>query len=204
MEYDTVLFRGSSGIISLFMPVLQKGFYISSSEGRSVYSFLTNDCGISDTYITDKIKTILIDGGPVDDIFNTEIKNMGVCALSGAMPGIVGAMMRIGSPYAAMRESITVKPVKSSESGKKIIVELKLFNAVLADLGLDFLGKGIIIDRERAADLLKKKENDSYSDCREIVFNGSPVNRGSITGDWIFGKSGLVIIKVEIENENNS
>jgi len=186
------------------MPELQKGFYISSNEGKTVYSFLTDTCGMSETYISEKIKTVLIGGGPVDDIFNTEIKDGGTCAISGAMPGIVGAMMRIGSPYAAMRESITVKPHKSAESGKNIIIELKLFNVILSDMGIHFLKQGILLNRGRVFEFFKMRREEIYSDCREILLNDSPVEKHKITDEEYGGIGELVILKVEIEDENNS
>ena len=204
MKNDTYLLKCSGGSLNIFMQELQKGFFIPSYEGITVYSFLTEFCGISSEYIAQKIKTILIDGGPVDDIFKTGIKEGGVCAISGAMPGIVGAMMRMGSPYAAMRESITTRPDQSSESGKRIIVELKLFNVILSDKGPDFLKQGILLNKKRVSDLFKKHGDEIYSDCSEILQNGSPVNKQILNIDENTTTSELVILKIEIENENNS
>jgi len=203
MAYDIVLLKGPDTIVNLFRPELQKGFYISSHQGSTVFTFLTGSCGISENYISEKVKTVLIDGGPVDDIFNIEIKEGGVCAVSGAMPGIVGAMMRIGSPYAAMRESITARPRRSSETGKEIVVELKLFNVVLSDMGLYFLKKGILLGRKRVYDFFKKNGDELYSVCREVMLNGLPVENRKIMEDKFSGISELVILKVGIDNENN-
>jgi hypothetical protein len=206
MEHDIFLFKCSYVIISLFIQELQKGFYIPACEGKSLFSFLNEDCGISEEYISGSIKTVLIDGGPVDDIFNTKIKDGGGCALSGAMPGIVGAMMRIGSPYAPMRESITVKPEKTDLSGKLINYELKLFNIVLSDMGLLLLKKGILLKKERIYDLFTKHHNDIYSNCSKIFLNGKLVSRQKETGIDIDKDkiSGLVILKIELEDENKS
>ena len=204
MKYDTILLKSSDRIISLLMPELQKGFYVPSREGKTVYSFLTGTCGISDTYISQKIKTVLVNGGPVDDIFNTVIRDGGVCAVSGAMPGIVGAMMRIGSPYAVMRESITVKPDRSVESGNEIIITLKLFNVILSDMGPVFLKRGILLDRGRVSDFFTKHGDVIFSCCSEILLNDYPVDKQKITGPGNEAISGLVILKTEVEDENNS
>jgi hypothetical protein len=204
MKYDIILLKCSGVIINLFMQELQKGVFISSCEGKTLYSFLTERCGISAEYIAEKIKTILIDGKPVDDIFNTTIKDGEVCALSGAMPGIVGAMMRIGSPYAAMRESITLRPGDSVESGKEINFGLKLFNVILSDLGPDFLKRGILIEQKRAVELFRRHGDEIYSNCSEISINGSLVDRQFAYGGGMNSLSGLVILKVGIENESKS
>jgi hypothetical protein len=204
MEHDTFLLKCSYTITSLFIQELQKGFYIPACEGKSLYSFLNEDCGISEEYISRSIKTVLIDGGPVDDIFNTKIKDGGACALSGAMPGIVGAMMRIGSPYAPMRESITVKPDKTDLSGKLINFELKFFNIVLTDMGLPFLKNGILLKKERVFELFTKHQDDIYSNCRKISLNGALIGKQK---EIVIDKekiSSLVILKIELEDENKS
>lgn len=204
MDYDTFRFKGSSGIISLFMPELQKGFYVSSCEGTTVHSFLVNACRMDESYIAQKVKTVLINGGPVDDILNTEITDGGTCAVSGAMPGIVGAMMRMGSPYAAMRESITVKPGRSQEHGKQILIMLKLFNVVLSDRGPGFLKAGILVEKKRVLDLVTACRGEVAGDCREIMFNDSSFDAHMLNADEYERISGLVILKVEIEDENNN
>ncbi len=203
MTYDIYLIKCSGSITGLFMPDLQSGFFIPSKEGVTIYKFLTEYCGFSDEYISGKIKTIMVDGGPVDEIFNTKLHDKGVCALSGAMPGIVGAMMRMGSPYAAMRESITVKPESSTEAGKDILIDLKLFNVILSDMGVEFLKRGILMDRKRLFNLFKKYGDDMFSCCREVVLNNLKIDfRKSIfDGDEA---GGLVMLKLEIDDESKS
>lgn len=201
MSYDSYLLKCSRSITGFFMPDLQSGFSVPSKEGVTIYSFLTEYCGISDEYIADKVKTIMIDGGPVDDIFNTKIHDRGVCALSGAMPGIVGAMMRIGSPYASMRDSITVKPATGTEQGKDVIIDLKLFNIILSDKGVDFLKRGILLNEKRIFDLFKKNGDDIFSCCSEILLNGVVVDfEKSVVAKE--GRDIFVMLKVEIEDEN--
>lgn len=186
------------------MPELQKGFYIATLEGTSVYSFLVDTCRMDESYIVQKVKTVLINGGPVDDVFNTGITGGGTCAVSGAMPGIVGAMMRMGSPYAAMRESITVKPGRSQEHGEKILIMLKLFNVVLSDRGPGFLKAGILVEKKRVLDLVAACRGEIAGDCREIMLNDSPFNADMLNAGEYERIGELVILKVEIEDENNS
>lgn len=199
MKYDTLMLKCPIILTDQFMPELQKGFYILSKEGKTIYAFLTEDCGISDDYISSKVKTIFINGRPVDDIFKTNIKKGNDCALSGAMPGIVGAMMRIGSPYSPMRNSITVKPDKTVESGKEIIFRLKLFNTILFDRGIDFLEKGILLEKNRVIELFLKRGKDIYSDCREIILNGSIIKKEDIIENLSGKKNEFILFKIEIK-----
>lgn len=202
MAYDTILFKCSVMIMNLFMQELQKGVYIPSVEGKTLYAFITEDCGISDDYISKKIKTILIDGGPVDDIFNTKIHDGGSCALSGAMPGIVGAMMRMGSPYAAMRESITVKPDKTDSSKKEIKLGVKLFNMILSDKWNDFLKRGVLIEKERVLELFQRHGDALSSGCSEVVVNGAICGQKQLVSGELMLVENFVILKVEIDSEN--
>lgn len=204
MGYDTFLFKCGAGLLSIFMPELQEGFYIPSYEGRTIYSFLTDSCRMSETYISQKVKTVLFNGGPVDDIFNTKIKDGGTCALSGAMPGIVGAMMRMGSPYAAMRDSITVRPDESSESGKQIFIRLKLFNIILYDTGPGFLREGILLEKKRVFNFFSRHGEEISSGCREVLLNNTPVGGRGVTAEESEIISELVILKIETEDENKS
>lgn len=171
MEFDTVLLKCSSKVNDLLIPELQKGFYILTVEGQDVFKFLSEDCNMKSAYIREKIKTIFINGGPVDDIYNTRIKEYEEIALSGAMPGIVGAMMRIGSPYAPMRDNITVRPEEIINCGKKILVGLKLFNVILHDRGNGFLRNGIIFTRQRFEIYITRNINLILSDCSSIDIN---------------------------------
>lgn len=202
MAYDIVLFKCSGMIMNLFMQELQKGVYIPSIEGKTLYEFITEDCRISDEYISQKIKTILIDGGPVDDIFSTKIHDGGFCALSGAMPGIVGAMMRMGSPYAAMRESITVKPDKADNSKKEIKLGLKLFNMILSDKGTDFLMRGVLIEKERVLEIFHQHGDALSSGCSEFVLNGSRFAQKQFVSGEVELVTDFVIMKVEKTDEN--
>lgn len=138
---------------------LQGGFLVSSIEGLTITSFLTTSCDISETYIREKIKTIFHNGNPVDDPNCTRLQHGSIVAVSGAMPGLVGAMMRMGSPYAAMRESITDRSENIIETGHSIYVKLKLFNVILNDLWSGFLRKGVIFEKEKIIQLIKKIEN---------------------------------------------
>ncbi|HOP30474.1 MAG TPA: hypothetical protein PK293_13015 [Spirochaetota bacterium] len=137
---------------------LQDGFYVKTLSGIGILPFLTEYCNIPENYISDKIKTIFHNGNPVDDIKTVKLYKGSVVAVSGAMPGIVGAMMRIGSPYAPMRESITEKGNEKGSEGEEIYVKLKLFNSILKDHGERFTVEGVIFDKDIIHSIISKCE----------------------------------------------
>ena len=135
---------------------LQSGFYVISVDAVNIRSFLKDFCRIDEQYIKNKIKTIFHNGNPVDNIDSVKVRDGSVLALSGAMPGLVGAMMRIQSPYAVMRDTITDKGGEIISSGKDICVRVKLFNVVLHDWAMDFISRGVILDKSDLIRIFKK------------------------------------------------
>lgn len=195
MKHDIVTLIGYKDDSHIFTPEFQNGFFVYSIQGKSIFEFLTEDCFITKEYISEKIKTIMINGSPVDDIFETKISEGSVCALSGALPGILGAMMRMGSPYAAMRESITAKTNEPIASNKEIAVLVKFFNLVLHDLRADFLKRGILLEKRRVYELFVKNESDLNLNCKEISLNSSPVENNSLKDYLLTNSDDLIEIR---------
>jgi hypothetical protein len=118
-----------------FKALLQRGVGIPDGTGVSVREFLLDTLGIDAKYVEDRLQTVFLDGHAVDDIDRAVVRPGAVLALSGAMPGLVGATMRRGGYYARMREGITHAGTDTvDEGGRKAFVVLKLFNRPLADL----------------------------------------------------------------------
>jgi len=69
---------------------------ISATVGCSIKNLLCNQFDITPEYLSDRISTIFLNGKPVDDVESAIIKDNSILALSGAMPGLVGATFRKG------------------------------------------------------------------------------------------------------------
>jgi hypothetical protein len=69
MKHDIVTLISYKDDAHIFTPEFQDGFFIYSSQGKSIFELLTEDCLITKEYISEKIQTIMINGSPVDDIF---------------------------------------------------------------------------------------------------------------------------------------
>ncbi|MGB4270587.1 MAG: hypothetical protein WBK20_15595 [Spirochaetota bacterium] len=147
--------------INIFIPILQKGFCIKTYSGSSIMEFLLQ-CGLSEEYIVNNIKTVFLDNKPVDDLINSFIEDDSTLSLSGAMPGLVGAVMRIRSPFQSFRNTISyaTTPNKGTTTiRKEAIITLKLFNTVLSDTAILFLRNGIFIDGKTLLSLIKNNKN---------------------------------------------
>jgi len=138
------------GGIARFLPLLGQGFTVKRPAGASVEDFLCRGCGISQDYLRERIQTVFLNGKAIDDLAAAVVRDGSTIALSAAMPGLAGAVLRKGGAYAAMRRQIShASPGGSCASGP-VSVSIKLFNMVARELGPGFLEQGVLI---RGADL---------------------------------------------------
>lgn len=145
------------------------GVYIETCNiGKGIYDFLFFELELDNDFIENKIGTIFMDGMPVDDLFSTKIKHNSRIALSSAMPGLVGAILRRGSPYAIMRENITYKCTQEDCSTNGF-VSLKLFNLLIDEIGRKILQKGVFLLASVIRDYILKKELFNYTNS--IILN---------------------------------
>ncbi len=195
-EADMLKMVVSENAFSEFLRSLQNGFYVKSPEGISVKDFLTEICGITEEYIEENVKTVFINNKPADKLHQVFIVPDMICALSGAMPGLVGAMMRMGSFYSVLREGITCDSPESGKSGDEVLVKIKLFNKILYDKGPEFLFKGIYADR---ADLISLLESGVFeNEISEMEINKKKMKKVILNNLSIEFKSHIIYYRVEV------
>jgi hypothetical protein len=137
-----------------FYPLLQKGVTVPATVGCTLKSLLCDQFAIPADYVTDRITTIFLNNSPVDDLDRTIIHEGSRVTLSAAMPGLVGATMRRGGFYAALRQGISHVADSGTRAGASGTVRVKLFNLLLAELGPLVLARGLILEQEELTDLL--------------------------------------------------
>ena len=89
----------------------------------------------------------------VDDLESAELRPGSTLTLSAAMPGLVGATLRKGGFYSAMRSEISWKAggdASERHDGPPSTIRLKLFNTVLREIGPTVLRRGVLVDRRDA------------------------------------------------------
>jgi len=130
----------------VFKALLQRGVGIPDGTGVRVREFLQETLGIDAAYVEERLQTVFLDGQPVDDFDRAVVRPGAVLALSGAMPGLVGATMRRGGYYARMREGITHAETDTADGGgHKSFVVVKLFNRPLADLAETLAARPLLV-----------------------------------------------------------
>jgi len=141
--------------LSIFFPLLQSGVTVPATVGCTLKSLLCDQFAIPVDYVTDRVTTIFLDNRPVDDLEHTIIQAGSRVTLSAAMPGLVGATMRRGGFYAALRQGISHVTEGGTAVGENGTVRLKLFNLLLVELGPLVLARGLILEQGELADLLQ-------------------------------------------------
>ncbi|MBW2028886.1 MAG: hypothetical protein JRH06_08150 [Deltaproteobacteria bacterium] len=134
-----------AGFLSLF----QSGMGMRAQVGCTVESFLCEQLGIDRRYLEDRIRTIFLDGKAVDEVKSTFVRDGSVLALSAAMPGLLGAALKKGGPFASLRSSVSHNGKRNPSEKVEGTVILKLFNFLSREIGPNLLAKGLWVrDRE--------------------------------------------------------
>lgn len=154
-ESDSLALQLASDQLNIFFPILQKGVTVPATVGCTLRSLLIDQFSIPDDYVTDRITTIFLDNRPVDDLDRSIIQDGSRLTLSAAMPGLVGATMRRGGFYAALRQGISHVAGSGIIVGEYGTVRIKLFNLLLAELGPLVLARGLLLERDELDELLQ-------------------------------------------------
>lgn len=169
-EIQTVELQLAHDQLNSFFPLLQKGVTVPAFTGCTLKSLLCDQFRIPADYVTDRITTIFLDNRPVDDLDRTIIQNDSRVTLSAAMPGLVGATMRRGGFYAALRQGISHALDDGTTAGKSGTVRVKLFNLLLAELGPLVLARGVLLERDEVEELLQQLPALPIYTCTGRVF----------------------------------
>jgi hypothetical protein len=137
--------------------LLQAGFQVEALVGCTLREFLCIEMEICGDYAKRRIQTIFIDGMAVDDFDEAQINPGCRLALSGAMPGLVGAVMRRGGFYSKLRDDITYNLDELRPENVQGIVNMRLYNFIAEELAEIFLRRGIIVEAEKFLDFLHRR-----------------------------------------------
>lgn len=128
--------------------LLQKGVLVETRPGETVRSFALRVLSIDSDTFEDEVKTLILNNGCVDDPGTQELVTGDTLVFSGAMPGLVGAMLRSNSPIKVMRQDISGSGDLRDPTVPESMVRLKLFNTILRDHKKDLLDCGFYIDED--------------------------------------------------------
>jgi hypothetical protein len=197
ITFDRLSLLVKAELVPIFFQLLGQGFKVNVQTGGSVKELLCNQLGIDEDYLSERIQTIFLNYKVVDDVNSAIVTEGSVLALSGAMPGLVGAMLRSGGYYAAMRSQISHEKNKPTSRLKKGKITLKLWNLVVKELGPTFLQNGILLEGEALQEFIERQLDDLKIKCLAVELNDKPVEIDSFRKvDW---KTKLVFLQVKSE-----
>ncbi|SIN69613.1 hypothetical protein [Halodesulfovibrio marinisediminis] len=145
MTQLTLRIRNTKRSHATWKYLLQSPSKVTADIGDTMMNFLTNRVEFDEEYIDSEIKTIFIDGKPVDDLNTAIIPANARIALGAVAPGVAGITMRRNSPISSMRSGITYHNTEPAQEITEGTVTLLLFNSIMEDKGLNILKKGISI-----------------------------------------------------------
>lgn len=183
-----------------FFPLLQQGVTVEAQVGCTLDKLLSQQWNISPEYAAQRITTIFLNSRPIDSLATALIRENSVIALSGAMPGLVGATMRRGGFYAALRQGITHHDAAGEVTDRKASVRVKLFNLLLPELGPGFLQRGIIIPAAELSGFFKNKSDFFWQGCRSALLDNFPILPPSLLGEELFRTGSTVRLSVNFPN----
>jgi len=181
--------------VAAFFQLLQQGVTIRGPVNASVRAVLCSHMGVDPKYLEDRIRTIFLDGKPVDDIDSALVKQGSVLALSGAMPGLVGAILRRGGPLAAMRREITHGGDAASATAGQGLFILKLFNLLMNEMGPALLDRGILIGDADMREFFRNRSGNFWSGCRGILVDGKEVDVSTLREQGWVGRNRVVSLR---------
>ncbi len=187
-SWPRITFDVDGPLGSPFFLLLQQGVTIRSRTGCSVTAFLREELGAGIETIK-RIQSVILDGKPVDDIEAAVIKDGSVLALSAAMPGLVGATLRRGGTYSSFRSAITYHETQEECVKGEGLVQIKVFNLLMAELGPGLLQRGVVIRSEDFILFATGQSQDFWRGCRRITLDGKPLVSGELPDSaWLSGK----------------
>ena len=163
-------------LLPRFAPLLSKGVIVRARTGCSLRDFVSEQLGVPEPYLEQRIQTIFLNGKAVDDYTTATVTDGASLALSAAMPGLVGATFRKGGNYGWMRKAISHERDGKPDESNHGWVKVKLFNLVLKELGPEFLKRGVWIERGRVQAFIKNQPQEFRQHVQALPLDGTPLS----------------------------
>jgi hypothetical protein len=181
-----------------YLSLLQEGVAIRMQTGMAVRTFLCERLGLNPSYVSEQITTVFLNGTPVDDLDLALIRDGDRLSLSGALPGLAGALMRRSSVLAPLRGTCPDRRAPAPDAGREGTLWIKLFNTVLDDLGPGVLRQGVLVRPERLKEILCLQGAGPFQAKAKILLNGSVVEPETLE-QALSSREGLVSFAVLTE-----
>lgn len=174
------------GQLEDFLPIFRTGVGVAVHVGCTVKDLLCGQFQLDESYVDRRITTIFLDGKPVDAIGTVRIREGSTLALSAAMPGLAGAILRRGGALATLRANIaSADGEKNVAPEREGVITVKLFNLLAPELATGFLRRGVLVTAAAADGFLPLRSPPFRERCREILLDGKRVEAATLKdGSW--------------------
>ncbi|WP_147821235.1 hypothetical protein [Salidesulfovibrio onnuriiensis] len=186
------------GGLGLWSTLLQKGVEVQALVGISVASFLEEQLGLDSAYVENVVRTIFVNGSPVDDIDTVPVRDGDVLALAGAMPGLVGIAMGRQSLVGGFREDISCRGGGVLDKGEVGLVTVKAFNVVARTVGEAMLGHGVVVPVDYLAAYLADRSALLADAVVSVRMNDEVIFSGEISR-LLQRHDGLILLRVLVQ-----
>jgi hypothetical protein len=185
--------------LKTFFPIFQQGVIIKTQVGCSIKDLLYRDLGITSDYLETRIQTLFLDGKAVDNPDKAIVRDGSTLALSGAMPGLVGATLRCGGTYASLRQAITLSERSESVPQQEGQVTLKLFNLLVPEITPLLAAREFWIKGEDLEQFLKHQKGDLRADWSHVQVDGQEIDSKAVgTINWSQNQE-PVLIRITVD-----
>lgn len=158
-----------------FTPLFSQGVRIGACLECSVKELVCGQLGVPEDYLENRVQTIFLNGHPVDDAAGAIVGDGATIALSAAMPGLAGAVLRKGGVLATLRRNITHRSQGPAHETCRGRVTLKLFNMTSREIGPLLLAFGIWIDGAGLTEVFDRCGDLLRQGCRQAQLNGDSI-----------------------------
>jgi molybdopterin converting factor small subunit len=176
----TIHLSASPQLAACFHLLLLKGVTLTATAGTSLRIFIIDSLGIAADYLETQVQTILYDGRAVDDLDEAVIHDGAVLALSAAMPGLAGAVLRSKGILRGLRREISLVAPAPAVAGSPVSVTVKLFNAVLHDVAPALLGRGVTVYGKDLLERLFDSRKELLESGARLSIDGRPADLAAV------------------------
>jgi hypothetical protein len=144
------------GWIPILYPAFQRGVLVKVRLGESIRSLLSEQFGVTQEYVRNRIQTAFLNGKPVDDFDTAVVGEGSVLTLSGALPGLAGATLRKGGYFSSLRASLSYQNEPGERAGREGFITVRIFNILLPELAPVLLSHGIFFPKQEFTAILQE------------------------------------------------
>lgn len=171
-----------------FLCFFAEGVRLPVQIGYTLKETICGQLGVAEEYFEERIQTIFLNFKAVDAPEKALVKDGAIIALSAAMPGLVGATMRRGGAYAALRSSISFSQIGDDIEQHRGWITLKLLNLIARELGPLLLTSGVYVTDQRVVDFFKTRAAEFKDEHCPISLDGKAVSWEQVIDMQVLGK----------------